>query len=79
MSGTHPLLPSKVNEGIFWVTMGLAVLAWGFLGVINILATNILNVRRPSYSAPWHNISVYNGQHQLLFLFHVLSHRQEAS
>ena len=36
---------SKVNEGIFWVTLVSAILLWGFLGVINFLTINIFNVR----------------------------------
>ena len=35
---------SKVNEGIFWVTLVSAILLWGFLGVINFLTINIFNV-----------------------------------
>jgi hypothetical protein len=33
-----------VNEGIFWVTQIIAVIGWTFLGVINVLAINVLNV-----------------------------------
>jgi hypothetical protein len=34
----------QANSFIFWATMILTILAWGFLAAINILGLHILNV-----------------------------------